>query len=87
METLLYFLGFVFLLCTYFYVTTTAVTIGVRAGMETFAQEFLPLYLATLERLEDDTDPDVLTVLQAEENGEISSEAAATILKNMRGEK
>ena len=84
--TLLTILGFLALLIIYFYVTTTAVAIGVRTGLEAFAQEFLPTYLANLQQLEQTSD-DVLDVLRAEENGEISPEAAAIILKNMRGEK
>ena len=84
--TLIYFFGFLFLLLTYFYVTTTAVTIGVKTGLAAFAQEFLPLYLATLEKLEE-KDDGVLAVLQAEEDGEITEEAANIILRNMRGEK
>lgn len=88
MITLVYFLGFLFLLFTYFWVTSAAVSIGVKAGLAAFAQEFLPIYLATLEQLEDrDEGNEILEVLQAEENGEISEEAANIILRNMRGEK
>lgn len=92
-DTILYFVGLIFLLFTYYYVTTIAVSVGVRNGLALFAAQLLPYLLqqgqqtTSASALSDAQSQEVLDVLEAEHNGEISSENAAKLLRNIRGEK
>lgn len=85
MNTLLYFFGFIFMLVTYFYVTTTAVSIGVKTGIDTWYQEFMEHSAAAMASLDMHADEDV--VIADIESGVISEEEGNKILRNMRGEK
>lgn len=87
LSTILYFVAFLFLCATFFVLNSISTAVGVKNGLLLFAKDFLPVYLAMTEKMRDDQKADtMMSVLEAEENGDITSEEATTILRRMRGE-
>jgi len=88
MEIILYFVAFLFGCGTFVFLNAVSTALGVKNGLWLFYAEFMPTFLATLEKLraEDLDNEDMQQVLQDEEDGVLTEEQAKIILRNMRGE-
>ena len=92
MQIILYLITFIFICFTSYIIISAAVSAGVRNGLGLFYADVIGFLgasasaQATKTQSADEASAAVQEILDAEQSGELSSENATKLLRNLRGE-